>query len=132
MLKLAVIAAQHRRALATVVLCTMLLVSIVVYVIPVSYTGTAVILAPQPSAGAAALLSQLGALGSLSSDLMEGSGIKTPEETLLGLLSSRTIADEMIRRFDLQRRYRTKYMVDTRKALARHTQIEATNSCLNA
>ena len=61
---------------------------------------------------------------------MEGSGIKTPEETLLGLLSSRTIADEMIRRFDLQRRYRTKYMVDTRKALARHTQIEATKGYL--
>jgi capsule polysaccharide export protein KpsE/RkpR len=130
LLKLAVIVAQRRRALASVVFATMIVTAIVVCLIPVSYTGTAVILAPQPSSGAAALLTQLGSLGSLGSELMENGGIKTPEESLLGILSSRSIADEMIARFDLRRLYGKRFMVDTRKALARHTHIEATKGYL--
>jgi tyrosine-protein kinase Etk/Wzc len=130
LLKLAVIVAQRRRVLAITVIATMIVTAIVVRFMPVSYTGTAVILAPQPSTGAAALLTQLGSIGSLGSDLMENGGIKTPEESLLGILSSRTIADEMIARFDLQRLYGKRSMVDARKALARHTQIEATKGFL--
>jgi tyrosine-protein kinase Etk/Wzc len=130
LLKLAVIVVQRRRVLAITVIAAMIVTAIVVSLMPVSYTGTAVILAPQPSAGAAALLTQLGSLGSLGSDLMENGGIKTPEESLLGILSSRSIADEMIARFDLQRLYRKRFMVDTRKALAHHTQIEATKGYL--
>src|ERR1700761_5455479 len=130
LLKLAVIVAQRRRVLAITVFATMIVTAVVVLLIPVSYTGTAVILAPQPSTGAAALLSQLGSLGSLGSELIEGGGIKTPEETLLGILSSRSIADQMIDRFDLRRLYRKRTMVDTRKALAHHTHIEATKGYL--
>jgi tyrosine-protein kinase Etk/Wzc len=130
LLKLAVIVAQRRRVLAITVIATMIVTAIAVRFMPVSYTGTAVILAPQPSTGAAALLTQLGSIGSLGSDLMENGGIKTPEESLLGILSSRTIADEMIARFDLQRLYGKRFMVDARKALARHTQIEATKGYL--
>jgi tyrosine-protein kinase Etk/Wzc len=129
-LKLAVLVAERRRAFALTVIGAMVVAAIVALLIPVSYTGTAVILAPQPSSGAAALLSQLGSLGSLGSELMEGGGIKTPEETLLGILSSRSIADQMIDRFDLRRLYRKRTMVDTRKALARHTHIEATKGYL--
>ncbi|MGC2400214.1 MAG: GNVR domain-containing protein [Acidobacteriaceae bacterium] len=130
LLKLAVVVAQRGRVLATVVFCTMLVVSVIVCVIPVSYTGTAVILGPQPSSGAAALLSQLGSLGSLGPELLEGSGVKTPEESLLGILSSRTIADQMIQRFALRRLYGTRSMVATRRALASHTRIEATKGYL--
>jgi tyrosine-protein kinase Etk/Wzc len=130
LLKLAVLVAQHARRLLMTVLGTMAVVAILVSIVPVSYTGTAVILAPQPASGAAALLSQLGTLGSLGSELMEGGTIKTPEETLLGILSSRSIADDMIQRFDLRRLYRARTMVDTRKALARHTRIEAAKGYL--
>jgi tyrosine-protein kinase Etk/Wzc len=132
-LKLAVLIAQRGRRIAAFVFATMLVVAVLVYLIPVIYTGTAVILAPQPSTGAAALLSQLGSFGSLGSELMEGGGgggVKTPEETLLGVLGSRTIADNMIERFDLRRLYHTKSMVDTRKALAHHTRVEATKGYL--
>ncbi len=105
-LKIVVVIARSRRALALTVFSTMLVSAGLVLLIPVSYTGTAVILAPQPSSTASALLSQLGSLSSLSPDVMEGGGVKTPEETYLGILSSRTIADEMIRRFNLQSLYR--------------------------
>jgi tyrosine-protein kinase Etk/Wzc len=129
-LKIVVVIARSRRALGLTVFCTMLVTVVLVLLIPVSYTGTAVILAPQPASTASALLSQLGSLSSLSSDVLEGGGIKTPEETYLGILGSRTIADEMIRRFNLQRLYRTRLMVDTRKALARHTRVENTKGSL--
>jgi tyrosine-protein kinase Etk/Wzc len=129
-LKIVVVIARSRRALAFTVFCTMLISAGLVLLIPVSYTGTAVILAPQPSSGASALLSQLGSLSSLSPDLLEGGGVKTPEETYLGILSSRTIADEMIRRFNLQSLYHTSHMVDTRRALAGHTRVEAAKGYL--
>jgi tyrosine-protein kinase Etk/Wzc len=129
-LKIVVVVARWRRALVLSVFSTMAVCAGLVMLMPVSYTGTAVILAPQPSSTASALLSQLGSLSSLSSDLLEGGGGKTPEETYLGLLSSRTIADEMIQRFGLQSLYRTKHMVDTRRALAHHTRVEAAKGYL--
>jgi tyrosine-protein kinase Etk/Wzc len=129
-LKMVVVVARWRRRLALTVFCTMLVSAGLVLLIPVSYTGTAVILAPQPASSASALLSQLGSLASLAPDIMEGGGAKTPEETYLGILSSRTVADQMIARFELQKLYRTKHMVDTRKALAMHTRVEATKGYL--
>lgn len=129
-LKIVVVVARYRRALALAVFWTMLVSAGLVLLLPVTYTGTAVILAPQPTSTASALLSQLGSLSSLSPELLEGGGVKTPEETYLGILSSRTIADQLIERFGLQKLYRTRHMVDTRKALARHTRVEATKGYL--
>ena len=129
-LKIVVVVARSRRALAITVFWTMLVSAGLVLLMPVTYTGTAVILAPQPSSTASALLSQLGSLSSLSPDLLEGGGVKTPEETYLGILSSRTIADEMIRRFNLQSLYGSSHMVDTRRALAHHTRVEAAKGYL--
>jgi tyrosine-protein kinase Etk/Wzc len=129
-LKIVVVVARSRRTLAITVFWTMLVSAGLVLLMPVTYTGTAVILAPQPSSSASALLSQLGSLSSLSSDLLEGGGVKTPEETYLGILSSRTIADEMIRRFNLQSLYGSSHMVDTRRALAHHTRVEAAKGYL--
>jgi tyrosine-protein kinase Etk/Wzc len=129
-LKMVVVAARSRRAIALTVFWTIVISAGLVMLIPVSYTGTAIILAPQPSSTATALLSQLGSLSALGPDLLEGGGVKTPEETYLGILSSRTIADEMIRRFQLQSLYRTRHMVDTRKELGRHTRVEGTKGYL--
>jgi tyrosine-protein kinase Etk/Wzc len=129
-LKIVVVVARSRWVLALTVFSTVLVSSGLVMLMPVSYTGTAVILAPQPSSTASALLSQLGSMSSLAPDLLEGGGAKTPEETYLGILSSRTIADEMIRCFNLQSLYGSRHMVDTRRALARHTRVEAAKGYL--
>lgn len=129
-LKIVVTVVRVRRTLVLTVFLAMLVSAGLVMLIPVTYTATTVILAPQPSSTASALLSQLGSLASLAPDLMEGGGSKTPEETFLGILSSRTIGDKMIERFGLQQLYRRKHMVDTRKALAMHTRVEATKGYL--
>ena len=83
-LKIVVVIARSRRALALTVFLTMVVSAGLVMLIPVSYTGTAVIMAPQPSSAATALLSQLGSLSSLSPDLMEGGGREDTGRDLLG------------------------------------------------
>jgi tyrosine-protein kinase Etk/Wzc len=113
----------------------MLLTAVVVTIIPVQYTGTAVILAPQTSSTSLSMiLGQLGggASNSLTSILPEGidSGFRTPGETYIGILSSRSVADDLISKFKLVQLYHCKTLVDTRKKLARHTRIEITKGSL--
>jgi uncharacterized protein involved in exopolysaccharide biosynthesis len=137
-LKIVVVLARRRRMIVACTFIAMLITSIVVLVIPVRYKGTAVILAPQTTQSSiSAILGQIGGGGgssssSLTSLLPEGldGGLKSPGETYIGLLSSRTVADDMISKFDLQKLYKRKTLVDTRKALARHTHIEATKGWL--
>ena len=126
LLKKLVVLAAHRRLIVGGMLGAAILTAIVVIVMPVTYTATTVILTPQNASGSIlGLLSQFGGLGSLAS--LEPDGLsKTPSDTYLSVLNSRTVADALIQRFQLQRVYRQRTLVDTRKALARHTQIEST------
>jgi tyrosine-protein kinase Etk/Wzc len=92
---------------------------------PVTYTATTVILTPQNSSGSIlSLLGQFGGLGSIASSLDTDGLIKMPSDTYTSVLGSRTVADRLIQRFQLQHVYRKRTLVDTRKALARHTHIE--------
>jgi uncharacterized protein involved in exopolysaccharide biosynthesis len=127
LLKKLVVLASHRRLLAGGIFGVALLTAILVLVAPVTYTATAVILTPQNTSGSAlALLSQLGGLGSLASFAGGDSIFKSQSDTFLSVLTSRTVADELIQRFHLKDAYKQRTLVDTRKALARHTQIETT------
>jgi tyrosine-protein kinase Etk/Wzc len=100
---------------------------IVCLVIPNRYTATASILPPQQnSSPGAALLSQLGSLGSLG--LLSGSlglsGLKNPNDLAIALLKSRSVEEAMIQRFDLKKLYKQKRMSDARKAFEGHSDIE--------
>jgi capsule polysaccharide export protein KpsE/RkpR len=53
----------------------------------------------------------LSSLGALSG------GLKSPGDVYVGILKSRTIADDLIKRFDLQKIYKTKRISDTAKKL---------------
>jgi tyrosine-protein kinase Etk/Wzc len=82
-----------------------------------SFTGTALILPPeQPQSSSAALLGQFGALASMSG--LGGSlGIKSPTDLYIGILQSQTVADNMIKRFDLMNLYHAKKLSGARAAL---------------
>lgn len=47
----------------------------------------------------------------------------TPAEVFKAILESRRVNEEIVRRFDLQRLYHKKYMIDTIKELRRHSHI---------
>lgn len=81
------------------------------------FMSTAKILPPQQqqSSGMAAMLGQLGGLAGAAGGI---AGIKNPNDLYVGLLESRTVADNLIARFKLKERYESATMDDARKALA--------------
>jgi tyrosine-protein kinase Etk/Wzc len=88
-----------------------------------SFTAKAVFLPPgSPSSSSAMLLGQLGQLAGLTASGGTG-GFKDPGAIYTGILQSRTVADDMIRQFDLQKLYRTKKLSATENALAAHTKF---------
>jgi tyrosine-protein kinase Etk/Wzc len=102
---------------------TILLAAIVVFLIlRPTYTAQAIFLPPQSSPGSggmALLASQLGSLGAMGAL----GGLKSPGDVYLGILGSRTIADSLIKRFDLQKVYKTKFLSDTEKKLKRSSKF---------
>lgn len=82
------------------------------------YTSTAKIMPPQQqNSGMSAMLGQLGGLAGAVG------GIKNPNDLYVGMLESRTIADSLIKRFNLQDRYENKTIDDTRVVLSKITEI---------
>jgi capsule polysaccharide export protein KpsE/RkpR len=91
---------------------------------PPSYTAKATFLPPgSASSGSSALLGQLGQLGALAEAGGGLGGLKDPSLVYIGILESRTVADELIHQFNLQAVYRTRTLRDTEKALAKHTRF---------
>jgi uncharacterized protein involved in exopolysaccharide biosynthesis len=94
---------------------------------PNQFTATTKIMPPQQNQSLAnALMGQLGALGALGS-LAGGAskdlGLKNPNEMYVGMLNSRTVEDDIIKRFSLTQAFHTKRLSDARKALDKRSDI---------
>jgi len=95
----------------------------VTYALPRTYTATARLLPPQVQQSAAtALANQLGALAGLAAG---GAGIKSPVDTYVAILKSRTLADRLLARFKLREVYGVELDHDARAELVRRTRISA-------
>lgn len=80
------------------------------------YVSTAIIMPPQQqSSSVSAMLGQLGGLASTAGSL---AGLKNPNDLYVGMLQSRTIADNLIERYKLQERYRSETLDGARDKLA--------------
>jgi uncharacterized protein involved in exopolysaccharide biosynthesis len=117
---------RRKRMIALATLGSTAVTAIGVFLIPVRYAAEAVIMPPQPEPSSQNMM--MGALaGSLGLGALVSGGtaglFRNPGDLYVGLLKSRTVADAMIRKFDLRRLYDEKTMVDTRKHLARRTAI---------
>jgi tyrosine-protein kinase Etk/Wzc len=97
-------------------------VALISLLIPNSYTAVARILPPKQSQSAASVL--IGQLGLLSNPIGNLT-VKNPNELFLGMLMSRSIADNLIARFKLQEVYDEDTRYETRKTLAGRTSITA-------
>jgi uncharacterized protein involved in exopolysaccharide biosynthesis len=86
------------------------------------YTGTASIMPPQQQQSSVSAL--LGQLGPLASAATGGNlGLKTPGDLYVAILSSRTIADGLIRSFNLRQVYGVSTMFNARKRLKKRSDI---------
>jgi uncharacterized protein involved in exopolysaccharide biosynthesis len=103
------------------------------FVLPVRYTSTTRLMPPdQAGGGLAATLATLSKSGGGSggaSDLgMMGSellGMRTTSELFVGVLQSRTVQDDLINKFNLQKLYRDRHIEGARKDLRRRMDVES-------
>jgi uncharacterized protein involved in exopolysaccharide biosynthesis len=127
LLDLLIVLAKHKRIVLGVPFAVAVAAAGISLLLPNVYTGTTRILPPQQSASAAsALLNQLGgALGGLAGAAGGALGVRNPSDLYTGMLKSRTVADNLIARFDLRRVYGQELESDTRNALQGRTAIAA-------
>jgi tyrosine-protein kinase Etk/Wzc len=92
--------------------------AIVAWLVPNRYIATATILPPQQNQSlAAAMIGQLGALGPMAAMAQKDLGLRSPNDLYVGMLHSRTVEDDLIRRFDLLSVYRERTISDARREL---------------
>lgn len=89
---------------------------------PIFRSMTTIMPPQQQSSGVAAMLGQLGGLAGAASGI---AGIKNPNDLYVGILGSRTIADNLITRFNLQEKYKKNVMDDVYRILAGARQISS-------
>jgi len=117
---------EHRRNLLRVIAIAFLLSLGIAFLLPKTYESTARIMPPDQGGGGAAVLAALtghtggGALGGLAGSLLASHNTSV---LFVDLLRSGTVSGHLIERFQLQHAYRKRYLVDTAKYLARHTDI---------
>lgn len=118
-----IVVAKHKRMIAATTLVAAVLSVVYAFVQPDIYTGTAKVLPPQHSQSTASIL--LGQLSGLTGLADNSLGLKNPNDLYVGMLKTRTVADNIIARFELQKLYETDTMVETRRALATNTVVVA-------
>ncbi len=122
---LLLVIAERKRIVLWVTAVFAILAVIISLILPVSYTATVTLLPPQEgSSVGAALASQLGSLGGMAALAGGGLGMKNPTDRYVAMLQSRTVEDAMVRRFDLMREYRKRYLSDARKAFQNHSTVD--------
>ena len=116
LLDLAITLAKHKKLLLGAPLVVAVITAVLTSFSPNIYTADTLIMPPQQQSGASAMLSQLGARGIAA-------GVKNQNDIYIAMLKSRTLRDSMIRRFQLQRIYKTNTPGATRAALAGVTTV---------
>jgi tyrosine-protein kinase Etk/Wzc len=97
---------------------------LIAMVLPIRYTGEALMVPPQQTQSlATALSSQIASLGALGSLASGSLGLKNQADMYVSMLKSRTVEDAIIQRFDLMKLYDVKRMSDARKKLESRTTI---------
>lgn len=115
-----IVLAGYRRLLVIFPLVIGIIAAVVAFMLPPVFRASATLLPPQQAQSGAALLAQLGGADSL---LAGAAGIKSPGEVYVGILKSRTVADSLIKKFDLMKVYDIPSLERTRVALAANTSI---------
>ena len=113
---------KNKFVIATFSLVPAVLTAIFLLIMKPYYAGIASFLPPNSmSTGGSSLLSQLGVLGGMAGGAL--GGLKDPNLIYVGVLESRTVADDLIQQFDLAKVYNTKKLSLTENVLKAHTKI---------
>lgn len=120
--------AREKKTILKVTITAAVLATIVSFLLPKTYTATSTILPPQQKQSALnSMLGQIGAIAGLSGGDL---GLRNPDDVFVAMLTSRTIGDNLINRFDLQKAYRVKRYQDAEKKLKQNSEVIATKEGL--
>lgn len=117
---------EHRRHLFRFSAWGLAVATLVAFVIPARYESSTRLMPPDDqSSSGLALMAQLsgrmgGGLGALAGDVL---GLKTSGSLFLGILTSRTVQDDIINKFDLKRVYWVRTWESARRELAARTAL---------
>ena len=123
LLDLLIVLAKHKKMILGLPFAAAAVVAGITLLMPNIYTATTRILPPQQQQSTAAAM--LGQLGALAGGAGAALGIKNPNDLYVGMLKSRTVADNLIQQFKLTERFKTQKQDDTRNALGGVTAISA-------
>ena len=123
MTELLLVLAQRKKRILQITIAAALAALLVTLLLPNMYTATATILPPQQKPSSLNLIGQIGAIAGLGAGDL---GLKNPADIFVAMLTSRTIEDNLINRFDLRKVYWKKRYQDARKTLEGRSEIIAT------
>src|SRR6266702_5487336 len=124
-LDLLIVIVRSQRRIVKMVICISLAGVIVSLLLPTRYTASTSILPPQQgSSTSAALMAQLGNLGSVASLAGGRLGLKNPNDLQVAMLKSRTVEDAMLDRFHLVELFKVKQRSDARKEVEKVVDID--------
>ena len=122
LLDLLIVLAKHKKLILGLSFVVAVLAAGISLLLPNIYTGTTKIMPPQQNqlAGAAMLAQLGGGLGGLAGGV---AGLKNPSDLYVGMLKSRTVADNIIQRFGLTQLYDVDYLSEARKHLEKVSDV---------
>lgn len=120
---LAIILAKRKWLLVGMPLFIGMVTAVVSFLMPEIYTATTKILPPQQAQTSTAAI--LGQLGGFAGGAAASLGLRNPADLYVGMLRSRTLADQLIEKFKLREVYRVQRQVDARNALEGSTRVSA-------
>ncbi|NTV03077.1 MAG: lipopolysaccharide biosynthesis protein [Chlorobiaceae bacterium] len=124
LLDLAITLAKYKKQIIVAPVIVGILTALASLVMPSTYTADTQILPPQQQSSAASMIaSQLGALGGMAGMAGSSLGIKNPNDTYIAMLKSRSLQDNMIKRFQLEKVYKTSTPGKTRASLTGATKV---------
>lgn len=123
MVDLMIVLVKRKKLIIGFPLIVALIAAAISLALPNVYSASTKLLPPQQSqSGTSALLAQLGGAAGLAAGM---AGMKNPSDLYIGILKSRTVADKLISRFDLKKKYDLESQEKARSRLVAHTQVVA-------
>src|SRR5579859_1388082 len=122
-LDILIVLAKHKKLILGLPFLAALIAAGITLLMPNWYTATAKLLPPQQGQSNAVAI--LGQLGALSGGAGAALGVKNPSDIFVAMLKSRTVADALIQKFELQKIYDRKLLTDARKVLKENSTIAA-------
>lgn len=122
-LDILIVLAKHKKLIIWLPVVAAIASLVISFALPNVYKANAKLLPPQQAqSGASALLSQLGGAAGVFAG---AGGLKNPNDLYIGMLKSRTVADKLIAKFDLQKVYDVQSMEKARLLLDANSNVAA-------